>query len=192
MDKPDLGKLLEFINAGNPLIFGHEMFAAMHYYSDEALRMQAQLNTGFHSPAEIRKIMSELTGSAIPDTFKLFPPFYTDFGKNIHIGENVFINSCCCFQDQGGIYIGDNCLIGHRATIATINHGLSIKDRGIHYLKSVRLEANVWLGSNVTILPGVSIGAGSIVAAGSVVTKDIPPMTIAAGNPARKKKDVTA
>lgn len=192
MNKPDLEKLLAHINAGKPLIFGAEMYNAMHYYSDEALRIQAELNTGFHSPEEIRKIMEELTGAAISATFKLFPPFYTDFGKNIHFGENVFINSCCCFQDQGGIYIGDNCLIGHRATIATINHGLPVRERNIHNLAPVRLEANVWLGSSVTILPGITIGAGSIVAAGSVVTKNIPPMVIAAGNPARKIKDVPA
>lgn len=190
MSKPNLEALLDWIAAGNPLAFGTKMYNAMHYYSNEALRLQAALNTGFHSPEDIRKLMEELTGGKISDTFRLFPPFYTDFGKNIHFGENVFINSCCCFQDQGGIYIGNGCLIGHRATIATINHGASVAERGILYCKPVCLEANVWLGSNVTILPGATIGTGSIVAAGSVVTNHIPAMTIVAGNPARKIKDV--
>ena len=109
-----------------------------------------------------------------------------------YFGENVFVNSCCCFQDQGGIYIGDGCLIGHRATIATINHGLAVDKRNVHYLGAVRLGDNVWLGSNVTILPGVSIGDGAIVAAGAVVTKDVAAMTIVGGNPARKIRDVPA
>lgn len=190
MKDADLNELLDYIAAGEPLIYGERMYEIMHFYSDDARRVQARLNSGFHSPAEIRRLMRELVGGDVPESFKLFPPFYCDFGKNIHLGERVFINFCCCFQDQGGIFIGDDCLIGHRATIATINHGMAVQERNIHYHKPVKLEKGVWLGSSVTVLPGVTIGAGAIVAAGSVVVKDVEPMSVVAGNPARKIKDV--
>ena len=73
----------------------------------EAIRLGMELNTKYHTPEEIREIMARLTGRPVDETFRLFPPFYTDFGKNITIGRDVFINSCCHFQDQGGITIGD-------------------------------------------------------------------------------------
>ena len=90
----------------------------------DAIRITMELNNKYHTPEEIREIMAELTGKRIDDTFRLFPPFYTDFGKNITIGKNVFFNSGCHFQDQGGIEIGDGCLIGHNVVLATINHDL--------------------------------------------------------------------
>lgn len=189
MNISDLNRLLGYISGGKALTPGTEMHAIMNFYSDAALKIVASLNSGFHSPAEIRTLMEELTGNHVPESVRIFPPFYSDFGKNIHLGENVFINSCCCFQDQGGIFIGSGALIGHRATIATINHGLPADQRGILYLRPVRIDEDVWLGSDVTILPGVTIGRGSIVAAGSVVTRDVAPFTIVAGNPARKIKD---
>lgn len=73
----------------------------------EAVRIGMELNNQYHTPEELREIMGRLTGKKIDDTFRLFPPFYTDFGKNITIGKDVFINSGCHFQDQGGIEIGD-------------------------------------------------------------------------------------
>lgn len=188
----DLAKLLEHINSGQPLEHGTELYAVMHRYSDEARRILALLNSGDHSPAEIQSLMQELTGRPVDKSFSLFPPFYSDFGKNIHFGKDVFVNFCCCFQDQGGIFIGDRVLIGHRATLATINHGLAVNKRHIHYLAPVRIENDVWLGSNVTVCPGVTIGAGSIVAAGAVVTKDVEPGIIVGGTPARKLRDVPA
>ena len=111
--------------------------------------------------------------------------FTSDFGKNLHIGKRVFINSGCRFQDQGGITIGDESLIGHNVVFATINHDYNPENRGTMYLKPIVLERRSWIGSNATILPGVTVGENSVVAAGSVVTKDVPPNTIVAGNPAK-------
>ena len=147
----------------------------------EAVRIGMELNNQYHTPEEIRKIMGRLTGKEIAADFRLFPPFYTDFGKNITIGKDVFINSGCHFQDQGGIIIGDGCLIGHNVVLATINHGLYPSENRKNHYAPIKLGAHVWVGSNATILPGVTIGDWAVVAAGAVVTKDVPPMAVVGG-----------
>ena len=156
----------------------------------EAIRLGMELNNQYHTPEEIREIMGRLTGKEIASDFRLFPPFYTDFGKNITIGRDVFINSGCHFQDQGGIEIGDGALIGHNVVLATIDHDLDpAMNRKNHYAP-IKIGAHVWIGSNATILSGVSVGAWSVVAAGAVVTKDVPPMTVVGGVPAKVIKKV--
>lgn len=144
-----------------------------------------KLNSQYHTPEEIREIMTELTGRKIDDTFRLFPPFYTDFGKNIEFGKNVFVNSGCHFQDQGGIEIGNGCLIGHNVVFATINHDLYPENNRVNHYAPIKLGKSVWVGSNATILAGVKIGDWAVVAAGAVVTHDVPPLTIVGGVPAR-------
>lgn len=151
----------------------------------ESIRITMELNSKYHTPEEIRGIMAELTGKEIDDTFRMFPPFYADFGKNITIGKNVFINSCCHFQDQGGIEIGDGCLIGHNVVLATVSHDLYPENNRVNHYAPIKLGKSVWVGSNATILAGVTIGDWAVVAAGAVVTHDVPPLTIAGGVPAR-------
>ena len=151
----------------------------------EAIRIGMELNTQYHTPEEIREIMGRLTGKPMDDQFRLFPPFYTDFGKNITIGKNVFINSGCHFQDQGGITIGDGTLIGHNVVLATINHDLDPANGRKNHYAPIRIGTHVWIGSNATVLPGVSIGDWAVVAAGAVVTRDVPPYTVVTGVPAR-------
>ena len=118
----------------------------------------------------------------------MFPPFYTDFGKNIKLGKNVFINAGCCFQDQGGIELGDGCLIGHQVVIATLNHDMCPERRGGMLPKKVVLGKNVWVGAHATILPGVTIGDNAVIAAGAVVTKDVPANAVVGGVPAKVLK----
>ena len=114
----------------------------------------------------------------------MFPPFYADFGRNIHFGKHVFVNSSCHFQDQGGIFIGDHVLIGHNVVLATINHDLNPYDRHNIY-KPIRIGNRVWIGSNAVITQGVTIGDGAVIAAGAVVTKDVPENTVVGGIPAK-------
>lgn len=111
--------------------------------------------------------------------------------KNITIGKGVFINAACHFQDQGGITIGDDTLIGHNVVLATLNHGTSPTDRGTLYPAPIGIGKNVWIGSNCTILPGVTIGDNAIIGAGSVVTKDVERNTVVAGVPAKHIKTIT-
>lgn len=181
----NLEQLLQYLNDGNPLVSGTEAFTCMERYTYEAMRLTAAMNSTYHTSEEVRDFMRRITGREIDDSFRLFPPFYTDFGKNISLGKNVFINACCCFQDQGGIEIGDNTLIGHRVTLATINHGLSPDERHIHHVAPIRISSNVWIGAGATLLPGVSIGEGSIVAAGAVVNRNVSAGHIVGGVPAK-------
>ena len=120
----------------------------------------------------------------------MFPPFYADYGQNITVGKNVFINSGCCFQDQGGIIIGDNVLIGQQVVIATLNHDLMPEKRANMLPAPVTIGDGVWIGAHATILSGVTIGSGAVVAAGAVVTKDVPENTVVGGVPAKIIKTI--
>jgi len=162
-----------------------EVHRAMTKVSDEARRLSMKLNTGVYTDEQIKEQVSQITGQNLDDGFSLFLPFTSDFGKNTKIGKNVFINSGCRFQDQGGITIGDQCLIGHNVVLATINHDYHPEKRGIMHLRPIILKEKTWIGSNSTILPGVTVGENSVVAAGSVVTKDVPANTIVGGHPAK-------
>lgn len=188
--KIDIEKFLKHVNSENPIPTGTEIYDFMVKLSHEAMRITAELNSSYHTPEEIRDIFTQLTGREIDSTFSIFPPFYTDCGKNIHIGKNVFINTCCHFQDQGGIFIEDGVLIGHNVTLATLDHGFAPEDRGTTYPAPIILEKNVWLGANVTIVSGVRIGENTIIAAGAVVTKDIPANVVAGGVPAKVIKNI--
>ena len=105
-------------------------------------------------------------------------------------GRNVFVNSGCCFQDQGGITIGDGTLIGHQVVFATLNHMVSPSDRASMIARPITVGKNVWIGAHATVLGGVTIGDNSIVAAGAVVTKSVPANTVVAGVPARVIKSI--
>ena len=177
----ELEELLEYLSEGKTLTAGTEAYDCMHRWSLETQRLTQELNAGVHDMEEIREYMCRITGRNIDESFRMFLPFYTDFGKNIRIGRNVFINACCCFQDQGGISIGDGTLIGHRVVIATINHGLRQEERMDHHIAPVRVGRNVWIGSGSILLPGVTIGDGATVAAGAVVTKDVPEGAVVGG-----------
>ena len=169
---------------------GSELHLAFHAFSQEALKITAELNGSYHTPEEVRTLMSKLTASEIDESFAIFPPFHTDCGKNTKIGKRVFINAGCQFQDQGGITIGDDVLIGPQTIIATLNHDPNPETRGGMIPKPVKIENKVWLGARVTICPGVTIGEGAIVGAGAVVTKDVPPRTVVAGAPAKIIKEL--
>ena len=169
---------------------GSELHKAFHAFSQEALKLTAELNGRYHAPEEVRELMSRLTASEIDESFGLFPPFHTDCGKNTRIGKRVFINAGCQFQDQDGIEIGDDVLIGPQTIIATLNHDPNPEKRDGMFAKPVKIGNKAWLGARVTICPGVTIGEGAIVGAGAVVTKDVPPRTVVAGVPAKFIKTI--
>ena len=186
----NLQEYLARLNRGESVRGGSEMHAFMTEMSHEAMKITAELNGSYHTAEEIRQLFSELIGKPVDASFGMCPPFYTDCGKNITVGKNVFINTGCRFQDQGGIRIGDHVLIGHNVVLATLNHDFAPYNRATMHPAPIHIEDRVWIGANATVVPGVTIGENSIVAAGAVVTKDVPPNTIVGGVPAKVLKRI--
>lgn len=132
----------------------------------------------------------ELLRSAIPglgEGARLLPPVRVDYGDNITVGEGTFANYGLVALDVARISIGARCQIGPNVQLLTPVHPLEPTPRaaGLEAADPIVLEDNVWLGGGVIVCPGVTIGEGSVVGAGSVVTRDIPPCSLAVGNPAR-------
>lgn len=138
----------------------------------------------------VHELMEIILSKQLPESTTVLPPLYIDYGKPVTIGERCFIQQCCTFFGRGGITIGDGVFIGPKCNLITINHDVAPENRSATYGRPIVIEDNVWIGINSTILPGVRIGYGSIVGAQSVVTRDVPPMTIVAGNPARIIKKI--
>lgn len=187
----ELQEFNAYLNEHGHVDADSEMHQFMHTSAQRALKLTSVINSQYHSPEELSRLVSELIGKPVGEGFSMFPPFHTDFGLNITFGKGVFVNSGCSFQDQGGISVGDGSLIGHQVTIATINHDLDPENRGSMTFRPVVIGKNVWIGDHASILPGVTIGDGSVVAAGAVVTKDVPPMTVVAGVPAKAIRTIS-
>ena len=189
-ERMSLEKIRELMKNGTPLEWGSDLLKAFGDYAQDALKITMELNTKYNPPERVRELFSELTASKIDESCLIIPPFYTEFGKNTKLGKNVFINSCCRFQDNGGIEIGDKTMIGPNVTIVTVNHEINPETRINAIPKPVKIGKNVWIGAGCTILPGVIIGENSIIGAGSVVTKDVPANIVVAGNPAKLIKKI--
>ncbi|MCS5515297.1 sugar O-acetyltransferase [Pseudomonas qingdaonensis] len=115
------------------------------------------------------------------------PPFHCDYGYNITLGANVFVNFNCVILDVVQVHIGDDCQIGPGVQILTADHPRdpAIRRSGLESGRPVNIGSNVWIGAGALILPGVSIGDDAIIGAGAVVTRDVPAGATAMGNPAR-------
>lgn len=181
----DLESLRGLLSASTRVDGGSEEHRAMTERAYDVRRLLMDLNCNYHTHDEIVSIFSEITGKQVDRSFGLFPPFYTEFGLNITVGKNVFINAGCQFQDHGGIVLEDGVLIGHNTVIATLNHDQDFRRRSSLIPKPVRICRDVWIGAGCVICPGVTVGKHSIVAAGAVVTKDVAPDVVVAGVPAR-------
>ena len=181
----ELQELLEHFNNGDTIGEDFAVIEQMRYYSREAQKITMEINTKVHEPEEMAALFSRLIGKPVGEGFGLFPPFYTDFGKNITLGQNVFINAGCKFQDQGGIFIDDGALIGHGVVLATLNHDMNPEKRQSLHPAPIHIGKGVWIGANATVCSGVTIGDHAVVAAGAVVVKDVPADTVVGGVPAK-------
>ncbi len=161
--------------------------AAMLANVRRAMAITAALNRlTFDDTDEIRYLFSKLIGREVDESFLLIPPFYTAGGDEIRVGQNVFINQNCTFYDLGGLDIADEVMIGPNVSLITASHPLDPSQRHAATIgKPIRIEKNVWIAAGATVIGGVTIGENSVVAAGSVVTRNVPPNTLAGGNPAR-------
>lgn len=142
--------------------------------------------------AALKAIVKELLGKS--ENAVINPPFFCDYGFHIEVGKNFYANYNCTIIDVAKVVIGDNCLMGPNAAIYTAGHPLHPAARNslYEYGIGVTIGDNVWIGGGAIILPGVHIGSGSVIGAGSVVTKDLPAMSLAAGNPCRVIREITA
>ena len=186
----ELKELLEYFNECDTIGESPEAIEIMRRYASETQKITMEINTKYHEPDELKMLFEELIGKPIEGPFRLFPPFYTDFGKNIMVGKNVFINAGCKFQDQGGIIIGNDVLIGHAVVLATLNHDPDPAKRQQLHPGKIVIGNGVWIGSNATVVPGVTIGDNAIVAAGAVVTRDVPENMVVGGVPAKIIKKI--
>ena len=115
------------------------------------------------------------------------PPLHANWGRNTHLGSNVYANFNLTLVDDTDVYIGDSVMIGPNVTIATAGHPIDpeLRRKVAQFNIPVRIGNNVWIGAGAVILPGITIGDDSVIGAGSIVTKDIPAGVVAVGNPCR-------
>ncbi|MAL97620.1 MAG: maltose acetyltransferase [Alteromonadaceae bacterium] len=138
------------------------------------------------SGKERNRLLKQLLGPPLERVW-IEPPFQCDYGTQIHVGRNVFINFNCVILDSAAVTLGDNVFIGPGVHIYTAVHPLAAVERrsGQESAKPVSVGNDVWIGGGAIILPGVSIGTGSVIGAGSVVTRAVPANVVAAGNPCK-------
>ena len=136
----------------------------------------------------IRKLFGKIKGD-----FNIESNFFCDYGYNIEIGENFYINHNSDMLDCNKITFGDNVLIGPNCNFFCAIHSLDTENRnsGLEYALPITVGDNVWFGGNVTVLPNVKIGSDTVIGAGSVVTKDIPSGVVAVGNPCKVLRKIT-
>ena len=173
-----------------PILAGSPLYDEIHQIVAENEANIAKLNNGYRTPEQVLSILAEIIGESVDDTVHINLPFYTDFGRHISFGKDIFINRGVMFTDLGGITVEDNVLIGPKANIISVNHPTDPDLRRGLILKPAILKRNCWIGANATILPGVTVGENAIVAAGAVVSKDVPANTIVGGIPAKVIKQI--
>jgi maltose O-acetyltransferase len=150
-------------------------------------RWLARFNAALSEPIETRRVILAERLAAVGRGAVVRPPFYCDYGYNIRLGDDVFINYNCVFLDIVGIVIGDRTQIGPGVHVYAADHPRDhdVRRRGLEFGRPVRIGADVWIGGGAIILPGVSIADRAVIGAGSVVTKDVAAGMTVAGNPAR-------
>ena len=184
-------ELLAYFDEGRSFGDDPAIILAMRAYIQANRRLLFEMNNVWHEdPNEITELFARITAKPVGKGVRIETPFYTDFGKNITVGNDVFINAGCKFQDQGGIVIGDGTFIGHNTVLATLDHDIDPDRRHILYPAPIHIGSKVWIGAGVIVTKGVTIGDNSIIAAGAVVTHDVPSNVIAAGVPAKVLRDI--
>jgi len=140
---------------------------------------------------ERRTILEQLLGH-IGRNSLIEPPFHCVYGRNIHIGDDVFLNVLCTILDCNEVHIGNHVMFGPSVQIYCAAHLLQAepRNRGLEVAKPVVIEDNVWIGGAAILLPGVTIRRNAVVGAGAVVTHDVPANTVVAGNPARVIREI--
>jgi len=147
------------------------------------MELTSRLNVLPFGDVEARnELLGQILGRPVPDSVTIYPPFHSDHGLRIDLGERVFVNQGCWFLDLGGISIGDRTMIGPGVTLSTAGHPVELAERYDFLTHApITIESDVWIGAGATVTPGVRIGHGSVVGAGTVVASDVPPMSVVTG-----------
>ncbi|MEV0851318.1 DapH/DapD/GlmU-related protein [Nocardia fluminea] len=158
-------------------------FKAMHERVLQVSALTSRLNAvPFDDEAAKTSLLVEILGRPLPAGLTIYPPFYTDHGLNLDLGERVFINQGCTFLDYAGIRLGRGVMVGPKATFITMGHPVDPEERR-RFLTGAPIDVadNVWIGAGAMILPGVSIGRDAVIAAGAVVADDVPASSLVSG-----------
>ena len=176
----------------DPIPTGKTYVGSDELYADvqRTMRLCAEMNSGYHTEAEVRDCLREITRSQVPDTVRVFTPLNINYGPGVHFGDDCFLNFGCTLLALGGITIEDGAFIGPHCVLATEYHPEDPTTRHTLLTKPIVIGRNAWLGANVTVLAGVTIGENAIVAAGAVVSKDVPANTIVGGVPAKEIREI--
>ena len=180
----DTKDIFERLLDGEPILPNDPEAFKMRDASCATKKLLIQMNNA-DDPAEIRNLLSQVTGSDIDESVAVFTPLYINYGKHTKIGRNVFINFDCVFLDLGGITIEDNVLIAPKVSLLSEGHPVWPQSRQSLVPGRIHIKKNAWIGAGAIILPGVTIGENAVVAAGAVVSKDVAANTIAGGIPAK-------
>ena len=161
---------------------------------DRTYGLVSELSKASYFDIEYVRLLSRQIVAKFGEDSYIVPPFRCDYGQNIYIGKNTYINYNCCFLDSAKIIIGDHVFMGPNCNIFTpchpIHHELR-KEKITEYARPVKIGSHTWIGGDVVITPGVTIGEHCVIGAGSVVTKDIPDYSIAVGNPCKVVRQIT-
>ena len=141
----DLREYLARMNSGEPVTGQGDMHLFMRQINEETMRLTFELNSTYHTPEEVRELFSKIIGKPVHKGFLLFPPFYTNCGKNITVGKGVFINTGCHFHDQGGITLGDGAFLGSNVVLTTMNHDFDPEKRRTAYPAPIVVGKNLGL-----------------------------------------------
>jgi acetyltransferase-like isoleucine patch superfamily enzyme len=165
-------------------------FKAMSERVLRATELTSRLNVlPFDDEAGKAELFEEILGRPLPAKVTIYPPFFTDHGLNLELGERVFINQNCTFLDYAGIRIGDRTMIGPKATFITVGHPVDPEERrGWLSGAPITVAETVWIGAGAMILPGVSIGRDAVIAAGAIVADDVPAASLVAGGKANVRR----
>jgi acetyltransferase-like isoleucine patch superfamily enzyme len=189
-DQPRQTYIFDRMKSGGPIRKDDPEYGKFGEVVSRTIRLCVQMNAQATDLDDVRKKLGEIIGTEIDESTTIFPPFYTNFGRSISLGKNVFINHACSFLDIGGITIEDDVQIGPRVNLTSENHPLDPEDRKTLLLGPIIIKRNAWIGAGATILPGVTVGENAVVAAGAVVSRDVPPNTVVAGIPAKVVKRI--
>ena len=165
-------------------------FRAMSERVLRATELTSRLNVlPFDDEDGRARLFEQILGRPLPPRVTIYPPFFTDHGLRLDLGERVFVNQNCTFLDYAGIRLAERVMVAPRVTFVTVGHPVDTDDRKVWLTGGpIDVHENVWIGAGATILPGVTIGRDAVVAAGAVVTDDVPPRSLVTGTKAAVRR----